>query len=160
MDRGYSQGLGLPFTLAGGRRGEAYSSALLPSALWPASRPPTPTQRACGNRTGPSACFPAPKPSSARAAVPCSCPGPSCPALAPVTPQGPRAGCYHSRIVWLQGGGEGSLTSLFPSLSPVLAWGPISVERRTSALQHGLRCFKSTRVSLGMAVKHWQQPCV
>lgn len=57
-------------------------------------------------------------------------------------------------------GGEGSLTSLFPSLSPVLAWGPISVERRTSALQHGLRCFKSTRVSLGMAVKHWQQPCV
>ena len=106
MDRMYSQGLGLPFTLARGGRGKAHPLALLPSALWPA--PPPPVRRPVGTALGPVPASPPPS-----SALPMQLPHAAVPAPAArpwlLSPHGAHElGCCHSWIVCLQGGGEGS----------------------------------------------------
>lgn len=67
------------------------------------------------------ACFPHPQPGSSLAAALASCPGPSRLALVPFTPQGLRAGCCHSWVVW-PGEGTGAASLQLPPSAPVLPW--------------------------------------
>lgn len=70
---------------------------------------------------GSGACSPHPQPGSSLAAALASCPGPSCLALLPFTPQGLRAGLVIPGLSGL-GEGTGAASLQLPPSAPVLPW--------------------------------------
>lgn len=104
------------------------------------------------------ACFPPLSPALPVQLSQASCPGPSCPMLAPTTPRGLRAGHCHSWVVWLLGGGEGSqlpASRLLPE--SCLAWAPWVWRDTARVLEHRLSRFRSTGVS-PRATENEKQP--